>query len=89
MIGVTRYALDRSNRDLEPRTCFVGWSQYSTAAALSVKSPFSQGMGGANGAAVARDARADFVSPHGDPFTILRVFARWLQAGGRGVCGGV
>ena len=28
---------------------------------------------------MARDARAEFESPHGDPFTILRVFARWLQ----------
>jgi HrpA-like RNA helicase len=27
----------------------------------------------------ARDAHAEFISPHGDPFTLLKVFSRWLQ----------
>ena len=48
------------------------------AAALTVKSPFAQGTGTA-GAAAARAARGEWESPHGDPFTVLRVFARWLQ----------
>ena len=49
------------------------------AAALSVKSPFTQkGAGGGGGRE--DDQRAEFQSPHGDPFTLLKVFASWLRA---------
>jgi HrpA-like RNA helicase len=49
----------------------------SLAAALAVKSPFSQKPGSA--ASQGREARFDFESPHGDPFTALAAFARWLD----------
>ena len=49
----------------------------SLAAALAVKSPFSRKPGSA--ASQGREARFDFESPHGDPFTALAAFARWLD----------
>ena len=49
----------------------------SLAAALAVKSPFARKPGGSAGGG--REARFDFESPHGDPFTALTAYARWLD----------
>uniref|UniRef100_A0A7S0IG38 P-loop containing nucleoside triphosphate hydrolase protein n=1 Tax=Micromonas pusilla TaxID=38833 RepID=A0A7S0IG38_MICPS len=49
----------------------------SLAAALAVKSPFARKPGGSAGGG--REARFDFESPHGDPFTTLTAYARWLD----------
>jgi len=50
----------------------------SLAAALAVKSPFARKPGG-SASGNTREARFDFESPHGDPFTALTAYARWLD----------
>ena len=48
------------------------------AAGMSVQSPFLRSAAGSGDAQLAA-ARADLLSVHGDPFSLLSAFAQWLS----------